>query len=130
MKIRHGFISNSSSSSFIIAIRNINSEIENLPNWAKKVVNSLLNSLQVETITNKEELEKYIIDRHGFDETLEELLEDDFYAKDLYGVMLKAIESGYMIKDIEVDSNDEYRNEFFSSLPKKPAEIYLIRNES
>jgi len=92
MKTRQGFVSNSSSSSFIVA--------------AEKGENEKISlTLEVDLgqygarITSKEELDEYVREEYMYndDETLEEFLEDDPWLKDKYEKILVALEKGKVV---------------------------------
>ena len=88
MKIRNGFVSNSSSSSFIIAAKD-----EPL----KVVMEVDLNSFS-DKITTKQELEYKIKSTYGWDKaTLKEIFEDDEWLEENYIKALEAIEAGKII---------------------------------
>lgn len=135
MKIRSSFVANSSSSSFIIGVKNIeNFDMSGLPSWASKLLNKTINMITRDgtKFTSKEKLDKYFLYTYGSgDDTIESLLEEDSWVKEYYPKYLKAIESGFVIYDVDVDSNDESGKELFSALSTEDdgSGIYLIRND-
>lgn len=123
MKKRTSFVANSSSSSFIIAYRNIDAEIAKIePRWVKPMISKMMNAItrNGETILTIEALDKFFVNRYGGrDDTIESILEDDECIRERYDVIKTAIETGYIVADVDVDSHDEWSNDFFSDLPNK-----------
>lgn len=84
MKIRHGFVSNSSSSSFAISLKK--------GAKPRMVVEIELDQFEETRITNVEELNKYFFKEYCYT-TVKEVLECE-YAGDKYRHMLDALERG------------------------------------
>lgn len=110
MKYRNSFVTNSSSSSYIIAVKKENDELpkdiqEKLVEWAK---NEIFNGNKISTM---EELEKFIIDEYGYrNQTLEEILNDDEYAKNNYEELKEKIQNGFVVYKnwISCEGQDEH----------------------
>lgn len=83
MKTRAGFVSNSSSSSFVISVP------KNVKPSATIRIN--LEDFIDETIKTKEELEQYMPDQYG------DAWREDDYSKKLYAKMLKQIKAGDVV---------------------------------
>ncbi len=92
MKIRTSFVTNSSSSSFVIHSKDVN--IQN-------------------TISTKEELDKYIKSQYGWrDCTIEELMEEESeWLREKYNKYLEWISSGEAIYFGSID-NEDYFTDF------------------
>lgn len=92
MKMRSGFVSNSSSSSFIIATE----PGEGPP---AITVTMSLESVLTETFKTKEELDKHIFQDYGWGDnpTIESILESEDYIKDWYNASVKALEEGKVV---------------------------------
>jgi uncharacterized protein related to proFAR isomerase len=123
MKTRVSFVANSSSSSFIVAYRDLNAVVENVePAWVKSMVITMLDAIThggtpIKTI---EELDAYVIDQSGGRDrtTIKQILEyEGEYLADRYKEMKKAIKKGFVVVDINIDTHDEWSTEFFSNLP-------------
>lgn len=119
MKYRKGFVTNSSSTSYTIAIKKENEtlpkEIEQLLlEWAKS---ELLNSS--DTISNIEELNSYFIDKYSYrkDITLEEILKNKD-EKEEYKKLKEKIENGFTIytKYISCEGQDEHLEMYENAL--------------
>ncbi len=100
MKIRTDFVTNSSSSSFIIAVKNS-------PSFGN-MIKLIARNRRAETISTIEKLVKYYGYQFG----------DDFDAKEdvRFQSMKKAIENGYCVVYISVDYSDAESADFFSHL--------------
>jgi hypothetical protein len=96
MKTRLGFVSNSSSSSFIITKKNYK---KGKPLKATLAVEIDLSDMIEEVITTKEELDNYIVDQYGWGEynTLEKILEGNEFRKSKYEKYLSLINEGSSI---------------------------------
>lgn len=111
MKIRQGFVTNSSSSSFIIAVKEKDSKLskdieDKLLEWAKNQIFEKGTT----RISSIEELDKFFISNYGYrNQSLQELLEDDYY-KEKYDAMKINIEKGFVIyeKYISCEGQDEH----------------------
>jgi hypothetical protein len=88
MKTRQGFVSNSSSSSFIIST--------NKGEKPKITIEIDIENYSTE-IRNKEDLDKYFIGEYGYGDTLEEIFEDDYNLKEGYESCLLELEKGKYI---------------------------------
>jgi hypothetical protein len=96
---RKGWVSNSSSSSFIISTKENKS--------LKVMVEMDLSKCVEETLTTKEEVEKYVIYQHGWgDTTLKEVLKDSEYIEEQYNDMIKAIDNCEVVYVLSGSSDD------------------------
>jgi len=96
MKIRNGFVSNSSSSSFIIAGKKA----------PRMTIDVDISSLVEYTINNKVELDEYFIDQYCY-ESIEEMKSEDKWVSDNYDNCLKELDKGNTIYAGEVSSDDD-----------------------
>lgn len=130
MKQRTGFVANSSSSSFIIAIKDLNYDCGEVSPFIKKMIDKLIKMLtnSGESIASVSDVEAYIVDQYGCrNDTLESVIEDE-WIKDLYCKMINGINNGYSIRYCEIDNDEQSKMEVMCELPKEDdgSGIYLI----
>lgn len=125
MKIRNDFVTNSSSSSFLISFENQPEERDN------RIMNALIDALagtqgyhsSCEKISTVEELNEYLFNIYGCD-TLQELFED--FDQEAYSSYKGKIENGVIILDKTVDYSDEGMCEFIRALEKENIGIKIL----
>ena len=94
MKIRNGFVSNSSSSSFVVAMPKSYSDFKT----KIKIETYVDLSSYGEVISNIEELDSFVLEEYCYGhKTPSELFEDEPYIFELYSKMKKAIEEGNVV---------------------------------
>jgi hypothetical protein len=130
-KIRIDYVTNSSSSSYVLAFRNPSSdlitedELNRLSLSVKKIVSSALKAYKNiineanYNISTKEELDEMFVKEHCRSKypTLESLFEYDKDYKEQYNEYLNYINQGYTIAEFTVDYNEsETTGELLSNI--------------
>lgn len=115
-KQRLSFVTNSSSSSFILAVKDegfLRSGTSKLEKFVKGIIFGT-----AEVIKTKEELDEYCSERYGT-RNLQQLLSDDDYEweQEEYQKYLQYINNGYLIVEREVDNNEETMMDLINEMP-------------
>lgn len=141
MKVRKDFVTNSSSSSYVIAFRSApefdKETIDKYPFLAKfgEFMESILlwesqDTHRGDVVKTKEELDKYIVDRYGLrDQTLKDVLYDDDYARYEYERALEALENGKYILFKSVDYSDTCFEEMLKGMSSSGFGIDIISSD-
>ena len=129
MKVRNDFVTNSSSSSFVVAFKDLpdidKETIDKYPFLAqyKKVISEAIFGNNVNLCSPNEsnifenhiDLQDYLVEEYGYNESFKELCKSDEYVHDLYDECIKYLKDGYkiLIRDIDYD---DYRGELFRKI--------------
>ena len=123
MKIRSDFVTNSSSSSYIIAYRNISDiktddvKVQKLIDVYNHLVKVLFTGDECDVIRTVDELNEYYLSIYSYgDTTLDEFLRDNDWISSRYYNHKRLMEDGYQITNISIEYSDEYFGEILDLL--------------
>lgn len=144
MKIRTSFVTNSSSSSYIIAYKGL-SEIDEetlikypfLKNYGKLIEKILFTAGDYNDTTagrvykTKEEWDNYFIYCYGWKDIniVDKILEADPYLKDTYNNVIEHLEKGFNILCKSVDYCDTYCVNMFNELAEDKDNFVILEDE-
>ena len=114
MKIRSDFVTNSSSSSYVIAHKGLDTPHPSIKSLNKMIEIVLFSDGGYETTRGEkvrtiDELDSYMVDTYGYSDlnTIDKLLSADSYAKKIHTECVKALNEGYTILFKDVGYSDE-----------------------
>ena len=114
MKIRSDFVTNSSSSSYVIAYKGLYTPHPSIKSLNKMFEIVLFSDGGYETTRGEkvrtiDELDSYMVDTYGYSDlnTIDKLLSADSYAKKIHTECVKALNEGYTILFKDVGYSDE-----------------------
>ena len=114
MKIRSDFVTNSISSSYVIAYKGLDTPHPSIKSLNKMIEIVLFSDGGYETTRGEkvrtiDELDSYMVDTYGYSDlnTIDKLLSADSYAKKIHTECVKALNEGYTILFKDVGYSDE-----------------------
>lgn len=143
MKIRSDYVTNSSSSSYVIAYKSL-PEIDEetlkrypfLKNYGKLIETVLFtegdNDTTAGTVSRtKEEYDENFISEYGWRDniTVESILKDDDYLVDMYNKSIEYLEKGFNILDKRVDYNDTYCQNMIRELAEDKENFVILEDD-
>lgn len=143
MKIRHDYVTNSSSSSYVIAYRSMPEfDEETLTKYPfLKTYGQLIEKILFaegdsetsagEVARTKEEYDKWFRNTYSWrsSDTLEDLFNDDSWLKRRYDKAVEYLEKGFNILSKFVDYNDEYCMHMLNELAKDKDNFVILEDE-
>lgn len=142
MKIRSDFVTNSSSSSYVIAYRNLpefdNETITKYPflkNYGNLIEKVLFTAGDNDTTSgevykSKDEWDKHIVDNWGCkDETIDDVLSEEDGIFDMYSQAVELLAKGFYILDKSVDYSDEYCHNMLNALAEDKENFIIISED-
>ena len=143
MKIRSDYVTNSSSSSYVIAYKSLPEIDEDtlnrypfLKNYGKLIEKVLFtegdNDTTAGTVSRtKEEYDKNFVDEYGWktDMSLADILEDDEWLTNRYNKAVEYLEKGFNILDKSVDYNDTYCQNIIRELAEDKDNFVILEDE-
>ena len=142
MKIRTDYVTNSSSSSYVIAYRSMpDFDEETLTKYPfLKTYGQLIEKVLFaegysetssgEVARSKEEYDKWFVENYGWqNQSLDELLADDSWLSKRYNKAVEYLEKGFNILSKDVDYNDEYCMSVLHELAKDKDNFIILGGE-
>lgn len=143
MKVRLDFVTNSSSSSYLIAFKDSNifdEETLNKYSFLKLFPNIIETIMDMESgydttaayvYETKEDYEQYLLDNYGYTKTrtIKDLIEGDSYVRNRYEKAVEYLSKGYKIAEKNVGYDDESLVQIIKALANDNDEFVLLEED-
>ena len=136
MKIRSDFVTNSSSSSYVIAYKGLDTPHPSIKSLNKMIEIVLFSDGGYETTRGEkvrtiDELDSYMVDTYGYSDlnTIDKLLSADSYAKKIHTECVKALNEGYTILFKDVGYSDETLSALLHDIANEDIGVKILFSE-
>lgn len=133
MKIRSDFVTNSSSSSYVLAYKGLDTPHPSIKSLNKMIEIVLFSDGGYETTRGEkvrtiDELDSYMVDTYGYSDlnTIDKLLAADSYAKKIHTECVKALNDGYTILFKDVGYSDETLSALLSDIANEDIGVKIL----
>lgn len=143
MKVRLDFVTNSSSSSYLIAFKDSNifdEETLNKYPFLKLFPNIIETIMDMESgydttaayvYETKEDYEQYLLDNYSYTKarTIKDLIEGDSYVRDRYEKAVEYLSKGYKIAEKDIGYDDESLVKIIKALTNNNDDFVLLEED-